>query len=234
MATQKRRRRKNSGKYTPLVWVFTGALIAFFISFSNSGSMKNLLSQKYTSGRSTSKQASFSSTRVSLLTLKSNFFQNNVSSASTSYKPQDAASSPQPLFVFLAKKTPGSLKIIQKTISIQVDQSPLKDILTALISTTPGEDEYNLVPYQTKINKIWIRNEVAYIDFNDAFNYNSYGFAGYQIQLYQVVYTATQFPTVKAVYFYLNGKPLKAIGGEGFLINNPVYPYSSLPSFSTE
>jgi spore germination protein GerM len=73
---------------------------------------------------------------------------------------------------------------------------------------------------------------VAYIDFSEDFGFNSYGLIGYQIQVYQVVYTAAQFATVDAVYFYMEGEPLEYLGGEGYLLHNPVYPFSYLPEYS--
>jgi len=242
MAAPKRRRKKKSDKYTPLIWVLTGALIAFFISFPSSGKIKKLLPKQKTSHTS-----SRTNSRLSLSTLQSNLLgmhsqttslHSPTVETSSSMKAEQSSQNSEPekhtFYIFLARQTPTALKIIKKSVLLDSDQTPLKDTLHKLITAEPDDGEFNLIPYQTKINKIWIRNGIAYIDFNDAFNYNSYGFTGYKVQLYQIVYTATQFPTVKAVYFYLGGKPLNVIGGEGFPINNPVYPYSSLPSFSTK
>ena len=109
----------------------------------------------------------------------------------------------------------------------------MKDTITALINSK-DKDLQNLVPMNTKVNKVWINNDIAYVDFSEDFSYNTYGVIGFKVQIYQVVYTATQFPQVKAVFFYMNGKPLDYLGGDGYPVNNPVYPYSSLPKFSAE
>jgi spore germination protein GerM len=45
-----------------------------------------------------------------------------------------------------------------------------------------------------------------------------------QLRVAQVVYTATQFPTVTGVSFRLDGEPVTAIGGEGLLVDTPQTP----------
>ena len=37
----------------------------------------------------------------------------------------------------------------------------------------------------------------------------------------QVTYTLTQFPTIKAVSFKLDGRPVEALGGEGLVLHTP-------------
>jgi hypothetical protein len=43
-----------------------------------------------------------------------------------------------------------------------------------------------------------------------------------QLRVAQVVFTATQFPTVRRVAFRLDGRPVEAIGGEGVVVQPPV------------
>ena len=43
-----------------------------------------------------------------------------------------------------------------------------------------------------------------------------------QMRLAQVVYTITQFPTVKGVVFSLDGEPIDVLGGEGVVIDHPL------------
>ena len=42
------------------------------------------------------------------------------------------------------------------------------------------------------------------------------------MRLAQVVYTVTQFSTVKGVQFALDGEPIEVIGGEGVVIDHPL------------
>jgi hypothetical protein len=43
-----------------------------------------------------------------------------------------------------------------------------------------------------------------------------------QMRLAQVVYTLTQFPTVKSVQFQLDGEPVRVFSGEGIVLDKPV------------
>jgi hypothetical protein len=43
-----------------------------------------------------------------------------------------------------------------------------------------------------------------------------------QTRLAQIVYTITQFPTVKGVLFSLDGEPIDVLGGEGVVIDHPL------------
>lgn len=42
-----------------------------------------------------------------------------------------------------------------------------------------------------------------------------------QVRVAQVVFTLTQFPTVDAVTFKVDGRPLTVLGGEGLLLDKP-------------
>jgi spore germination protein GerM len=217
MATK--RSPKKKGKYAPLIWIVSGALIAFFITYS--GNIKKTFVNEEGSNSQNISQAfeirniisNFSSS------FKSESFSNSETESKTTYK------------VYLAQQKNNVIYLVDKPVSIPHTKSPIRDVLEALIKYQ-DEQLLNLVPIHTLIKNIWIKNDVLYIDFSEEFSYNSYGLTGYKIQIYQIVYTATQFPQVKAVYFYQNGKPLQYLGGDGYPIHNPIYPYSSLPKFN--
>jgi spore germination protein GerM len=213
----RKRRRKKSGKYTPLIWILTGAVIAFFISYSNSLKDLPVFNEKNnTAPRPAVNTNSFQFPKIGFPSVKPG-------------KPK-AESGNITVKLYLATQTGNDMTFAEKDVEIPKSPGTLKDTLEALIRTK-DDNLQNLVPMNTKIRKVWIQDEIAYIDFSEDFSYNSYGLIGYKIQIYQVVYTATQFEGVRAVYFYMEGKPLKYLGGDGYPLNNPVYPYSSLPKF---
>ena len=220
MAVKKKRRK--SGKFTPLIWIVTGAALAFFIFYS--GNLKNT---NFLSKSNSSSVDSFNLTNFFLKSKKSEDIANNIQKADSNVNASETVK------IFLARQDGGDITLTEKSQEIMKSSSLLKDSLTALINSRDKE-LLNLIPINTKINRIWIKNDIAYIDFSEEFSYNTYGVIGYKVQIYQIVYTATQFSQVKAVYFYMNGKPLDYLGGDGYPVNNPVYPYSSLPKFSTE
>ena len=63
---------------------------------------------------------------------------------------------------------------------------------------------------------------VAYLDFNDAFEFNTNGVEGYSCQLMQLVYTATAYSTVNSVQFLIEGQKKEFLGSEGQRIGSPL------------
>jgi spore germination protein GerM len=220
----KSKRRRKAGKYTPLVWILTGAVIAFFIAYS-SNSFKNLSFWQPPKGNTNY----FSLTNfVPIPQIKETPKTNN--SVTIPLSSAGIEGNGISVKIFLAVQKAREIQLVEKKVMLPKSSSPLKDVLEALIQYREN-DFLNLVPLNTKVRKVWIKNNIAFIDFSDNFSYNSYGITGYKVQIYQIVYTAAQFSQIKAVYFYLEGKPAEYLGGDGFMIHNPIYPFSSLPSF---
>lgn len=222
MKTTPKKKRSSKGKYAPLIWIVTGALIAFFISYS--GSIKKPLFQSpdpvlQTNTKPFDVKNLFGKAFSSLKALTNQEQGHSVSATGgTTVK----------IYVAEQRENTIYLSAIEKPIA--AGRAPLKEAIELLIHFQ-DEKYLNLVPYNTRIRNIWIKKDVVYIDFSEEFGYNSYGLTGYKIQLYQIVYTSTQFPQIKAVYFYMNGKPLQYMGGDGYPVHNPVYPFSTLPQF---
>lgn len=243
----KKRSRKKAGKYTPLLWLLTGAVIAFFISYS--GSLKNFkwpLSQKNPAAGNTNgvqfpvnitnliPMPDLNAVKTNLASVRTNT-RANVVQTNVVTVTNAVAKNGISVRIFLASQKGKDVVLVERTVMIPRGQSVLKDTLEALInyrSPGAGDNLLNLVPLNTKVRKVWIRGEAAYIDLSEEFSYNSFGMVGYDIQVNQVVLTATQFAQVKSVYFYIEGKPAEYLGGDGYLLNNPVYPPSSLPKFT--
>lgn len=77
------------------------------------------------------------------------------------------------------------------------------------------------VPKGTRLLGISIHNGVATVDLTSQYESGG-GSVSMQTRLAQVVYTLTQFPSVKRVQFKIDGKPVEAIGGEGVVVDPPV------------
>ena len=80
----------------------------------------------------------------------------------------------------------------------------------------------SLIPEGTKLLGAKVQNGIAYLDFSENFEFNSYGVEGYNGQLMQIVYTATNFSTVKSVQFLIEGKKKEYLGSEGQWIGSPL------------
>ena len=86
------------------------------------------------------------------------------------------------------------------------------------------EEDYGLrtaVPDGTQLLDLKIADGIARVDLTSEFESGG-GSASMQMRLAQVVYTITQFPTVKGVVFSLDGEPIDVLGGEGIIIDHPL------------
>jgi spore germination protein GerM len=86
------------------------------------------------------------------------------------------------------------------------------------------EEDYGLrsaIPDGTQLLGLTIDDGIARVDLTSEFESGG-GSASMQTRLAQVVYTITQFPTVKGVVFSLDGEPIDVLGGEGVIIDHPL------------
>uniref|UniRef100_A0A7C3IS03 GerMN domain-containing protein n=1 Tax=Gracilinema caldarium TaxID=215591 RepID=A0A7C3IS03_9SPIR len=127
---------------------------------------------------------------------------------------------------FMQLTEDGSLIRTKVNRSIKVSDSPLFDVLQSLLAG-PTETEkkrglISVIPPGSRLLSATVKNGIAYLNFNDAFQFNSYGVEGYTAQLKQVVWTATEFSTVQGVQILIEGKSLMYLGGEGIRVDRPL------------
>ena len=119
--------------------------------------------------------------------------------------------------------------VIRKMIkrSIPKSDSPLSDSIKSLLegpdaSKAAEKNCMSLIPEGTKLLGAKVQNGVAYLDFSENFEINPYGVEGFNAQLMQIVYTATNFSTVKSVQFLIEGQKKEYLGSEGQWIGSPL------------
>lgn len=110
--------------------------------------------------------------------------------------------------------------------TVYYTDSPLTETIKTLLKG-PAPEELNmellsLIPEKTELRSATVKKGTAYLDFNEAFTFNSFGVEGYVAQLTQIVYTATEFSTVKSVQFLIEGKKVEYLGPEGVYIGKPL------------
>lgn len=98
----------------------------------------------------------------------------------------------------------------------------MKTLLEGLSSSELNMGLITLIPDQTRLISISVKNNVAYINFSESFRFNSFGIEGYEAQLKQIVYTATEFSSVDSVQFLIEGKIEGYMGTEGAYIGEPL------------
>ncbi len=77
------------------------------------------------------------------------------------------------------------------------------------------------IPDETRLIGVSITSGVARVDLTSEYETGA-GSRSLRLRLAQVVYTATQFPTVKAVRFLIDGTPVNVFSGGGIVLGRPV------------
>jgi hypothetical protein len=88
---------------------------------------------------------------------------------------------------------------------------------------TAGERRYGIgsvVPGGTKLLGISIARGTATVDLSSEYASGG-GSLSMTLRLAQVVYTVTQFPTVKRVVFELDGRQVTVFSGDGIVLDHP-------------
>jgi spore germination protein GerM len=111
------------------------------------------------------------------------------------------------------------------TRSLPVTDSPLTDVITSLLAGPMPEERrrglISLIPEGTRIMSATVRGSTAYINFNEEFQFNTYGVEGYAAALRQIVWTATEFSNVRDVQVLIEGRRVDYLG-EGVWIGSPL------------
>ena len=103
-------------------------------------------------------------------------------------------------------------------------QGVLAGALTRLLAgpgAITGGTSSTAVPAGTRLLGVDIDNGVATVDLSSEFESGG-GSRSMFMRLAQLVYTATQFDTVKSVRLHLDGEPVDVFSGEGIVLDKPL------------
>jgi spore germination protein GerM len=133
---------------------------------------------------------------------------------------------------FVGVNADGQLFLKGVTRSVPYTDSPLKEVVLSLLKgQTPAEINQGLltsIPKNTILRNIYIKNNIAYLDFSVEFSINSLGREGLKAQLEQLIYTVTEFTNIKSVQFLIEGKVHQNLSSEGLYIGEPLSRSSSI------
>lgn len=141
-------------------------------------------------------------------------------------QPKPIAASREASLCFIVVDSDGTIsrRIVKR--SLAKSDSPMTDAINALLAgplpSEQSKDCMTLIPSGTKLLGASVKDGVAVLNFNENFEFNSVGVEGYIAQLMQIVFTATEFPTVKSVQFLIEGKRKDYLGSEGQWIGSPL------------
>ena len=101
-------------------------------------------------------------------------------------------------------------------------ENTMKELIKGPTSSEKKRGHLTAVPQGLKINSIRIKNRSAEIDFNGVIEQGASGSILIN-RIDQIVYTATQFPSVNSVVIKINGKPKQTLGTDGLSIGGPLH-----------
>ena len=126
---------------------------------------------------------------------------------------------------FMSETNSGEMQLTKVIRNIEVSVSPLTDCINSLLrGPTAAETNrglISLIPAKSRLISAQITSNIAYLNFNDDFRYNAFGREAQSAQIKQIVYTATEFETVKSVQFLIEGKKVDFLP-EGVMIRDPL------------
>ena len=156
-----------------------------------------------------------------------------VKPAEKTEKKEETKPAPKPVakqdikLCFIVIDADGTLnyKIVSR--SVNKSDSPLTTAINLVLGgpSMGSSTEKNcttLIPAGTKLLGASVSNGTATLNFNDKFEFNPDGMEGYIAQLKQIIFTATQFDTVKSVQFLIEGKKVDYLGEDGVWIGTPL------------
>ncbi len=127
---------------------------------------------------------------------------------------------------FIKPDGDGVASVVGVSRSVRFKDEPLRETIAALLAGPSGTEEdsgyITTIPRNAKLLDVYVKNDIAYLDFNEAFRFNSSGKEGQRAAIIQIVYTCTEFSNVSSVLFLINGEKVDYLGPEGIFIGEPV------------
>ncbi|MBQ4378335.1 MAG: GerMN domain-containing protein [Treponema sp.] len=116
--------------------------------------------------------------------------------------------------------------VVRKEVTRSVSKdSPMGDALNMLLAGPSSTEEKtgcrSLIPQGSRLLGASVKNGIATLNFSEEFQFNQFGAEGSLAQLMQVVYTATEFSTVKSVQILIEGQKRDYLT-EGVWIGSPL------------
>ena len=124
----------------------------------------------------------------------------------------------------------GAITLIFRNRNFNNKASIENAIKTLLNGATDDENNKNIIsciPKNTKLLDIFVEDDTVYLNFNEDFEFNPLGNEGTMIQIYQFVYTATQFEGIDKVIFLIDGNLNETLGAEGSIENTAFTRFSN-------
>ena len=120
---------------------------------------------------------------------------------------------------FVKVEPDGSIALKGIVRPVYFQDSPLTETIASLLKglsvSEINQGLLSLIPGETRLLSVSVVEGTAFLNFSEEFLFNSFGREGYTAQAQQIVFTATEFPTVKQVQILINGEKRDYMGSEG-------------------
>jgi len=142
-------------------------------------------------------------------------------------KPQDEAPKYRDARLYFVRLgEDGKIQYVPVMRKVLAVTSPLTDLMDELLAG-PRPDEkkkglVSLVPAGTKLLSAVVKDDIAHLNFNEAFRFNAYGKEGLTGQVGQLVLSVTEIGQVKKVQILIDGEVLDYLSPEGIFIGKPL------------
>jgi len=127
--------------------------------------------------------------------------------------------------VYFMREDGADMLLAKANRKLKVSDSPMLDCLNALLAGPSAEEKkrglVSFVPSGTRLISAQVRQNTAYLNFNEEFRYNTLGREGCAAQLKQIIWTATEFSNVHNVQIQIEGQTVDFLM-EGIAIRNPI------------
>ncbi len=131
-------------------------------------------------------------------------------------------------------KSQDKLKLVKVNRVIPNSDTPLTDTINLLLKGPSDKEERkglsSLFPANVELLNAEVRNNVAYLSFNSEIE-SGMGISMLQARLFQIIYTATQFPNISSVQILINDRKKPTFSTEGLSIKSPLKRLREEPIF---
>nr|WP_320148298.1 GerMN domain-containing protein [uncultured Anaeromusa sp.] len=102
--------------------------------------------------------------------------------------------------------------LLPEVFQVKKNDHPARTAMELLATPPQGSGMVGLLPKEAKIKGLWIKDEIAYVDFSEAI-IQSAGSTSERLLVAAIVNTLTEFPEVQSVQFLVEGKRRATLQG---------------------
>lgn len=128
--------------------------------------------------------------------------------------PDNGAKNAKTMSITIYHATKDAAYLVPEVHVVPVSRHPLQTAVELLIAGTKQPELVAVMPAGTQLRSIWVKDTIAYVDFNNNLvKNNSGGSAGELLLVGAIVNTLTEFPEVQKVQIMVEGKKVETLTG---------------------